>query len=557
MHHVAEYLTAQQLGGAHQRVGGFLAGLGRLREHEQLVGRLHLGDERGLNVAAGLICLALEGDDAVRGLQERVHVLARAPALHGPAEVHRAHVRACCLERERRHAPASFEDEPREAALWEQRPRVGGFLERVRHVVGLAHELEERSRFLDPAGGAANVVDDLVGAALPLPRQTRELGAVSARSRQCGLLEPVACRLTDRHDELGVRADQLEQLLAGRPHVADQLRADLVADQRQRAPGLQALGADPQHGAQVLRGAGLAEAVPERLARAGPSPAGEAPCVVDELLAARQQERHVAVLALGRPVEQPDRRSVSDQAAEPLAGPVPVDQEHHPRAEQLEEAFQRGVRVGLVASDGEVVEAALGLVGARTRVLPADPRGGQHPLEEEQPGDVEIRVGDGDLAPDDPHHNDVHVALADVVLQDQRIAAVHRDRRQPRVAEAQPLGARDAFGEGAHERPVAARQAVRHRARHGFAGDLRGQAVELAVGVHHDQVEAVLAPSPAGRQRGDVRAVIYPGPEPTLELAQAPSSRPDASTPATRSGTSIVSTSEKLESTSSATSGIA
>jgi len=73
----------QQVGGSHQRVGRLLTRLRGVREHEQLAGRLHLAHERGLHPAQRLVGFPLELDDAVRHLEEAIHVLAGAATLAG------------------------------------------------------------------------------------------------------------------------------------------------------------------------------------------------------------------------------------------------------------------------------------------------------------------------------------------------------------------------------------------------------------------------------------------------------------------------------------------
>ncbi len=93
----------QQMGGPHQRVGRFLAGLRRLRDDEQLAGRINLPDERGLHLAQRIVGVPLERQYAVRRLQEGIHVLARAAALDLPTEVHGPQMTAGRIEHKRHH----------------------------------------------------------------------------------------------------------------------------------------------------------------------------------------------------------------------------------------------------------------------------------------------------------------------------------------------------------------------------------------------------------------------------------------------------------------------
>ena len=260
-----------------------------------------------------------------------------------------------------------------------------------------------------------------------------------------------------------------------------------------------------EHRAHVGAGGGVTEHVRQRFAGARAPPGGERQRAIHELLAAGEQERHVTELARGGPVQQLDRCAGAEEATKPLARAVPVDQEDHARPEQLEEGLQRDIGVRREAADGKVIEIlARGAAAARARVLPADPHPGEHPLKEQQPRQVHVRVDDGHRALDDPHHDDVRVGLPDLVLHDQRIAAARGHRREPRMLEAQALGAFDAARERSHQRTIARLDPVGQRPGDRLARQAPRQLVELAMRIHHHEVKAVLVVPPPGRQRGDV-----------------------------------------------------
>ena len=66
------------------------------------------------------------------------------------------------------------------------------------------------------------------------------------------------------------------------------------------------------------------------------------------------------------------------------------------------------------------------------------------------------------------------------------------------MIKAQALGALDAAREGPHQRTIAGLYPVDERPGDRLARQAPRQAVELAMGIHHDEVKAVLI-APAGR----------------------------------------------------------
>ena len=98
------------------------------------------------------------------------------------------------------------------------------------------------------------------------------------------------------------------------------------------------------------------------------------------------------------------------------------------------------------------------------------------------------------------------VGLADVVLDHERLARVGRDGPESRVVEAQPLGAVKPLHERPHKGTIGLPQVVCAGAVDRLRRDPRLQGVELAVGVHHDHVQAVGAPATRGREQLDVLA---------------------------------------------------
>ncbi len=129
---------------------------------------------------------------------------------------------------------------------------------------------------------------------------------------------------------------------------------------------------------------------------------------------------------------------------------------------------------------------------------------GEHPLKEQQPREVHVGVDHRHRAVDDLHHHDVRVGLSDVVLDDERIAAARGHGAKARMVEAQALGALDAARKGSHQRTIARLDSVGQRTRDRFARQAPRQPVELAMSIHHHEVQAVLLAPPAGRQPGDV-----------------------------------------------------
>ena len=200
----------------------------------------------------------------------------------------------------------------------------------------------------------------------------------------------------------------------------------------------------------------------------------------------------MAVLVLGGPPQQPNRHTPADEPPQPLARAVPVDHEHEPRAEVLEEAPDRHVGARLEPAGGEVEQAALHrLVVPRARVLPGHCKRRQQLLEEQQPCEVNVGVGDRHDRALDPDHHDVPIGRAEVVLDQQRRPAPGRDRTESGMLELDTLGGVHSPHERSDQHAVGVGEVVDVGAVDQLGRDLAREPIQLTMGVHHHKVQRV------------------------------------------------------------------
>ena len=126
-----------------------------------------------------------------------------------------------------------------------------------------------------------------------------------------------------------------KQALLGRAEMIEELRLNAVADQHLRRAGAQAFGRRLEDETQIVAGRLAADHFVELFAVAQRRPHSLLQGVVDEPFGAKLEECPMTEVLLRRPGEEFDGERIRDEEAEPLARPIPIDQEHEPRAEPL------------------------------------------------------------------------------------------------------------------------------------------------------------------------------------------------------------------------------
>ena len=128
-------------------------------------------------------------------------------------------------------------------------------------------------------------------------------------------------------------------------------------------------------------------------------PAGRLQGVEDQLFSSQGQEAPVPVIVVGRPAQHLQADPPGGELPQPLAGPVPVDQEDQPRSQEGQVGQQVGLVPGRVGPQAQVVEVfAEPRRPPRHRVLPAHREAVEQVLEEDQAVDVHVGVGQRDAA---------------------------------------------------------------------------------------------------------------------------------------------------------------
>ena len=215
-------------------------------------------------------------------------------------------------------------------------------------------------------------------ARFPTPWRARRCAAIAVgagRRRHCSSASRMPAAIST--SSAACSAAMSSSSPAARAEVVHQFGAHLVADQRLRAAAEQPLGAGAHHEAQEAQ---RRAARPQHIV-AGPrrSAAGalDTNCerVVDQLLAAGAQEGHVAVVVVGRPLEQVRCRPSCEQQRAGACGRgssrsgTPGANRGTPGTPRV-----RAVR-RVVAADAQVVDRLVhARVAARARVLPVAPR---------------------------------------------------------------------------------------------------------------------------------------------------------------------------------------
>ena len=192
---------------------------------------------------------------------------------------------------------------------------------------------------------------------------------------------------------------------------------DLVADQQWRLAGSETLRGRTHSEPHNLDRRLVTEDVDEGFAVSRGHVRGTLDRVVDEPLAADDQERHVTEILIRRPSQQPQRIGPPHQWSEPLPRTVPVEHEHEARPDVRDIPRVRGGR-GLRSRP--TVTWCSPSIGAPCRRSAADQVRGiaiEQRLEEgETPRSVDVGVGDGRGEVLDGEHHHMCVGGSKVVL---------------------------------------------------------------------------------------------------------------------------------------------
>ena len=341
----------------------------------------------------------------------------------------------------------------------------------------------------------AHLVQQAVGCGFPgfgALGDTRE-GGVGAGKLQ--LQHAVAHARGQLDQQRRVLARQLEQVALGAVEVVRQLGPHLVADQRIGLGREHAFGTGAHDEFQEGQRALAAEHVAQILAEARRAFDRELHRVVDQDVPADLEEGHVAVAVVRGPLEHRNAVALAHERSQALARAVPVDQKHQARTEELQVLRELPAIARVVAADTQMVDAALvqAAFAARAGFLPMHREFFEQALEEQQPLQVHVGIGDGRNQACDMHHQHVRIGHADIVLQDELPAAQGGRGPQSRMVELECLGRVQAAHEGAHQFLVLGAQAVDARAIHALARQVPLQAVQGLVQVHHQEVRRVAA----------------------------------------------------------------
>ena len=160
----------------------------------------------------------------------------------------------------------------------------------------------------------------------------------------------------------------------------------------------------------------------------------------DEALAAKFEERSMSAFRVGRPSQQRDRGLLADERHEPLACPVPIDEEHEPRT-QVGEVGREHLPVGrLEPARRHVMRSQAGARRLEAPLRPVDIEPIEHVLEESQPSEMDVGVRHGCDQPFDRHDEHVGLGHPDVVLDEQSPANMRRRRPETGMIELQRGG---------------------------------------------------------------------------------------------------------------------
>ena len=265
------------------------------------------------------------------------------------------------------------DDRGADAATSQQRHEERCFLEVVRDVVGGLHEFLQVSGPRIRAHRVTHVIDEPVGIGLPsLTARGKLLGEfLTAAAAECQQRVSHGVRYLD--GESGVLAEKVENTFARASQMAQQLRPQLVLDQRLGPTDEQLACRRLQCEFEKESGTLFAEQIVERLPEVTTSADRKVQCIEHRAGSADLQEPHMSNVLKRSPIEKPCGGFLTDERAQLLASPVPVDQEDQSRAEELEESRdQQPVGIGVMA-DGHVIRAIRHLlVLDEARVLPSD-----------------------------------------------------------------------------------------------------------------------------------------------------------------------------------------
>ena len=167
------------------------------------------------------------------------------------------------------------------------------------------------------------------------------------------------------------------------------------------------------------------------------------------------------IIVVGRPAQHLQAHAPRGERPQPLASPVPVDQEDQPRSQEGQVGQHVGPVPRLVGPQAEVVEVLTEpRRPPRHRVLPAHVETVEQVLKEDQAVDMHVGVGQRDPPPLDVNDQDVGLGHPDVVLDHQPLAAAGGGRPQARVVELEFTGPVDAGHEGGDKRAVVLEHSV-------------------------------------------------------------------------------------------------
>ena len=270
----------------------------------------------------------------------------------------------------------------------------GGLLQLVDRIVGALEELEERYGPAESLDVLPRVVQQRIR--LRFPRRCPG-GELSNPGLRVGRSDPLE-GLTQRHCEVVTESDMsrcgIENAEPFVLEVAAQLGLDLIRDYAARPLLAQSLRREPHGFLQELTGMLFADEIVEALSIPQWLPGGIFDSFGEYSLTADLDEAAVPVVMVRRPFEHVDSACLVDEAAQPFADVVPVDQEHNPRAQVGEEPRERGL-VRRIEGPGqeEVLAGRQSVAVTLFSALPGDVEPIEQALEEFQARVVDIRIG--------------------------------------------------------------------------------------------------------------------------------------------------------------------